>query len=188
MSEVLATLLGALIGAVGVLVGVVVQRHFERRDKSEEEAKHKRAVAKALLFEIKSFYRWYYRHLRPLLPLNLDLQTCLPPTISAPTAQFFAVYRANTETVGTFDDSVVELLVKFYGFAEWLLSAIKEYQTALAYELQLQHTVVPTSAPRKLLGEVQTIMLKADEAAVNAGRLLGGVAGVSGDPFAKIDD
>jgi hypothetical protein len=187
LSPVSATLLGALIGAVAVLAGVMIQRHFERREKSEEEARNKRAVAKALLFEIKSFYRWYYRHLRPLLK-DIDPQTCLPPTISAPTAQFFAVYRANTDTLGSFDDTAVKLVVSFYGFAEWLLSAIKEYQTALAYELQLQRTVVPNSAPRKLLGEVKTIMFKADEAAVNAGRLLGGVAGMSDDPFAKIDD
>jgi hypothetical protein len=183
-----ATLIGALIGALGVLVGVMIQRRSERRDKSKEEAKHKRAVAKALLFEIKSFYRWYFRHLRPLLPPNLDLETCLPPTISPPTAQFFAVYRANTDTVGTFDDTVVEVVVKFYGFAEWLLAAIQEYRTALAFELQLQHTVPAGSAPRKLLTQVQTIMFETDKAAVNAGRLLGNVAGLSGDQFAKIDD
>jgi hypothetical protein len=58
LSEVLATLLGALIGAVGVLVGVMVQRHFERRDKAEEDARRKRSVAKALFFEVKGFYYW----------------------------------------------------------------------------------------------------------------------------------
>jgi hypothetical protein len=59
---------------------------------------------------------------------------------------------------------------------------------ALAYELQLQQTVASNSAPLKLLGEVQAIMFKTDEAAVDAGRLLGGVAGISGDSFAKIPD
>ena len=173
---------------LALLAGATVQRHSERRDKSEEEAKRKRAVAKALLYEIKNFYHWYYRHLRPLLPPNLDLETCPPPTISAPTAQFFMVYRANMDTLGTLDDAVVELVVKFYGLAERLLAAIQEYRTALAFELQLQKNVPAGSAPRKLLREIQTIMFDTDRAAVNAGRSLGSVAGMSDDPFAKMDD
>jgi hypothetical protein len=100
--------------------------------------------------------------------------------------QFFAVYRANADTLGSFDDIVVEAVVRFYGLAEWLLSTIQEYGTALAYELQLQKTVVANSAPRKLLGQVRTIMFDADRAAVDAGRKLADVAGVPGDPFAKL--
>lgn len=183
-----ATLVGALIGAVAVLAGVMIQRRIDRRDKLEAEARRKCAVAKALLFEIKNFYRWYYRHLRPILPPDLNLETCHPPTVSAPTAQLFAVYRANTDTLGTFDDRAVEFVVRFYGLAEWLLATIQEYQTALAFELQFQHSVPSGSAPRKLLKQVQTLMFDTDKAAVNAGRLLANVAEISGDPFATIDD
>ena len=58
----------------------------------------------------------------------------------------------------------------------------------MAFELQLQKNVPAGSAPRKLLREIQAIMFDTDRAAVNAGRSLGSVAGMSDDPFAKIDD
>lgn len=160
---------------------MVIERYFDNR----EQARHKRAVATALVFEIKSFYRWYYRQLRPLK--DIDAQSSLPPTINAPTAQTFAVYRGNTDTLGSFDAPVVQQVVEFYGFAEWLLSTIQEYTAALVHELQLQKTVIPNSAPRKLLADIQTIMLKTDTAAVNAGQTLAKVAGID-DPFAKIGD
>jgi hypothetical protein len=180
--SIAATLFAAFIGAAAALSVVVIQRHLDQR----EEERHRRAVATALVFEIRSFYRWYYRQLRPLK--DIDAHTSLPPTINAPTAQTFAVYRGNTDTLGSFDAPVVQQVVEFYGFAEWLLSTIQEYTAALVHELQLQKTVIPNSAPRKLLGDIQEIMLKTDAAAVNAGRTLAKVAGMSDDPFAKIGD
>jgi hypothetical protein len=183
VSTVSATLLAALIGAAAALSIVVIQRYSDSR----ERVRHRRAVATALVFEIKSFYRWFFRHLRPIVK-DIDPKTCLPPTINAPSREVFAVYRANAGTLGTFDVSVVQQVVEFYGFAEWLLSTVREYTTALAHELQTQKTVIPESAPRRLLGDIQTIMFRTDEAAVNAGRMLGKVAGMSGDPFSKIGD
>src|ERR1700688_277267 len=53
-----------------------------------------------------------------------------------PTAEFFAVYRANAATLGNIDYTIVEQVERFYGLAEWLLSTIQEYRAALAYELQ----------------------------------------------------
>lgn len=182
MSAVSATLLAAFIGAATAVSVVVIQRYFDNR----EQARQKRAVATALVFEIKSLYRWYYRQLRPLK--DMDAQTCVPPTINAPTAPIFAVYRGNTDTLGSFDPAVVQRVVEFYGFTELLLSTIQEYTAALARELQLRGAVVPNSAPRKLLADIQTIMLETDAAAVEAGRMLGKVAGMSGDPFAKIPE
>jgi hypothetical protein len=111
LSAVSATLLAAFIGATSALAVVVIQRYFDNR----ERVRHKRAVATALVFEIKSFYRWYYRQLRPLK--DMDAQTCLPPTINAPTTQMFAVYHGNTDTLGSLDAPVVQQVVEFYGFA-----------------------------------------------------------------------
>jgi hypothetical protein len=180
--NIAATLFAAFIGAAAALSVVVIQRHFDQR----EQERHRRAVATALAFEIKSFYRWYYRQLRPLK--DIDAQTCLPPTMNAPTTQMFAVYRGNTDTLGRFEAPVVQQVVEFYGLAEWLLSTIQEYTSALAHELQLQKTIFPNTAPRKLLADIQTIMLKTDAAAVDAGRMLGKVAGMPDDLFAKIGD
>ena len=104
-----------------------------------------------------------------------------------PTAEFFAVYRANVGTLGNFDYTVVEQVVRFYGLAEWFLSTIQEYRAALAYELQREHSVAPNSAPRRLLKQIQTTMWDADRAAVDAGRILDGVADVQDDAFAKLN-
>ena len=76
--------------------------------------------------------------------------------------------------------------MEFYGFAELLISTIQEYTAALARELQLRGAADPNSAPRILLADIRTIMLKAEAAAVEAGRMLARVAGMSEDPFAKI--
>jgi hypothetical protein len=183
LSAVSATVLAAFIGAASGLSVLVIQRYLDNRDR----ARHRGAVATALVFEIKSFYRWFFRHLRPMLK-DVDVKTCRLPTFNAPTADMFVVYQGNTDTLGSFDKSVVQQVVQFYGFAELLLSTIREYTTALAHELQTQKAVMPDSAPRRLLGDIQTIMFKTDEAAVNAGRALAKVAGMSDDPFAKIGD
>lgn len=104
-----------------------------------------------------------------------------------PTAEFFAVYRANAGTLGNFDYTIVEQVERFYGLAERLLSTIQEYKAALAYELQREYSVAPNAAPRRLLKQIQTTMWDADRASVDAGRILGGVADVHDDAFAKLN-
>jgi hypothetical protein len=174
-----------VIGVVGVILGVVLGWGLSLIQRSYDERKQRRAVAKALMFEIVAFYRYYYRDLRPILK-DIDPESCLPPTISGPSAEFFAVYRANANTLGSFDDAVVEHVVRFYGLAEWLLSIIPEYGMALAHELQEVHSVAPNSAPRRLLKQIQKTMFEADTAAVEAGRKLAAVSSVKSDPFAKL--
>jgi hypothetical protein len=175
----------AVIGVVGVMLGVVLGWGLNLIQQTYERKKQRRTVAKAMMFEIVGFYRYYYRNLRPILQ-DIDPESCLPPTISAPTAEFFAVYRANAATLGSFDDTVVEDVVRFYGLAQWLLSTIREYGEALAYELQRENSVAPKSAPRRLLKQIQTTMWDTDRAAVDAGRKLSGIGGVISDPFAKL--
>ncbi len=180
-----------LVAGVIAFVAVVLQIRSSRRDverqlRADKEARaraeeaRKQAVARALLFEAVSFYTYYYRYLRPILD-RLDTESCLPPSISAPSSDFFAVYRGNAGFLGDFDHALIEKVVRFYGSAEWLFSSIREYTWNLDRELDRQKTVAAGSAPRKLLQQIQKLMYETDSAAVEAMRKLCEVAGVSFD-------
>jgi hypothetical protein len=183
----LMTLAAGVIAFIAVILQVRSSRRDLERQLREDKEAHaraeevrKQAVARSLLFEVVSFYTYYYRYLSPILD-GLDTESCLPPSVSAPSSDFFAVYRGNTDYLGGFDHALVEKIVRFYGRAEWLFTSIREYTWSLDRELERQKNVAAGSAPRKLLQQIQKLMYETDTAAVEAMKKLCEVAGVSFD-------
>src|ERR1700736_5168233 len=129
----LMTLVAGIIAFIAILLQIrSSRREMERRLNAEKEARaveekrQKEAVAKALLFEIANFYGFYRVHVRPSLD-RVDVENCMPPTLSAPGSDFFAVYHGSAGRLGAFEHMLVEKLVQFYGLAELLLTSIREY-------------------------------------------------------------
>ena len=183
----LMTLLAGIIAFVAILFQIRSSRreverqlHAEKEARALEEKRQKEAVARALLCEISSFYGYYRTRVRPVLD-RVDVDNCMPPTLSAPGEGFFAVYRGNAGNLGAFEHLLVEKVVRFYGFAELLLTSIRDYTWNLDRELERVKSVQPGSAPRKLLKQIQEVMYPADAAAIEALQKLCEVAGVSFD-------
>jgi len=183
----LMTLVAGIIAFVAILLQIrSSHREVESQLRADKEARttedeaRKQAVAKALLFEIVSFYRYYWNHLRPILD-RLDTHSCLPPSISAPSSDFFVVYRGNAGQLGAFDHILVEKAVRFYGLGEWLLSSVRAYMWSLDRELERQRFVATESAPRIMLKQIQDLMYETDSAAVEAMKKLCETTGISFD-------
>lgn len=158
------------------------QLDAERQARILESERQTRAVARALLFEIVNFYRYYRGHVRPLLD-PLDIETCLPPTLSAPSSDFFGVYQGSANQLGSFEPLLIEKVVRSYGLSAWLLSSIREYTLSLSRELERQHSVSQSSTPRKLLKQIKALMYETDGAAVAAMQELCKIASVPFDSF-----
>ena len=183
----LMTLLAGIIAFVAIVFQIRSSRreverqlHAEKDARALEEKRQKEAVARALLCEISSFYAYYRTRVRPVLD-RVDVDNCMPPTLSAPGAGFFAVYQGNAGTLGAFEHALVEKVVRFYGLAELLLTSIREYMWNLDRELERVKSMQPGSAPRKLLKQIQEVMYPADTAAIEALQKLCEIAGISFD-------
>lgn len=146
---------------------VNLQLDAERKTRTLESERQMQAVARALQFEIVNFYKYYRAHLLPLLD-NVDIESCQPPSFSAPDSDFFAIYKGSVSHIGSFEEVLVGKVVRSYGLSASLLSSIREYTFSLQRELDRQHYVAPASAPRKLLKQIRNLMYETDAAAVEA--------------------
>lgn len=168
------TLAAGVIAFVAVVIQVRSSRkevecqlEAERGERAQEFERQKQAVARALLFEIVNFYRYYFAHLRPLLD-PVDTEDCPLPSFGAPDSAFFAVYQGSANHLGAFERVLVEKVVRAYGLSAWLLSSIREYTWSVDRELERQKYVPRGSAPRILLKQIKTLMYEADALAVDA--------------------
>ena len=105
---------------------VKAQREAER----EEQERQKRAIAKALLFEVDDFYsnhlKGAYDHYR-----SFDIATGKLPGVTGMDHQPFAVYNGNTASLGIFSDEVVRSVVVFYDTARRHLSINRDFKEML---------------------------------------------------------
>jgi hypothetical protein len=107
------------------------QLKAERKARIEDADARRRAVAKAILFEIDHFYRFYIQDVLKLL--DNRLRAGLPPAIHTPGPRPFPVYWGNCSRLGDLDDRIVEAVVHSYGMAQGYVSALTEY--AARYDL-----------------------------------------------------
>lgn len=170
----LMTLVAGVVAFIAILLQISSSRRQVERQllaqkeaRALEEKRLRESVARALLCEIANFYGYYRTQVRPALD-RVDVENCMPPTLSAPGVGFFAVYCGNADTLGTFDHLLVEKVVQFYGLAELLLTSIRDYTWNLDREFERVRSVQPSSAPRRLLKQIQNIMYQVDSAAVEA--------------------
>lgn len=180
----LMTLVAGIIAFVAVLLqirssGNQIQQQLraDREARIQEEERHKRAVARAILFEILNFYVHYEKYVRPHIE-QVDAESCTPPTISAPEPNSFSVYRGNASTLGEFEQDAAEETVRFYGLAQRFLATVEDYSRSLELELQLYKGVGKGSAPRKHLSQMQELMHPMAVSAIDACRKLSGAAGL----------
>jgi len=119
-----------LIAGLIAFAAVQLQMWHQRRASRQEQENHKRAVAKALLFEVDDFYsnhlRGVYDHFR-----SFDGAIEKLPGVTGMAPRPFAVYDGNTESLGTLPDEVVRSVVVFYDTARRHLSMNRDYRELL---------------------------------------------------------
>jgi len=104
------------------------QLEVEKKTRSDELDRQKRAVAKAVLFEINNFYCYYVRDLQAFLK-EKDVENCKPFGMKSISSNAFPIYRGNAITVGVLEDDIVGSIVEFYSGAEVYLGTLRDYRT-----------------------------------------------------------
>ena len=113
------------------------QLEAERKVRAEETERQKRAVAKALLFEVDDFYS---NHLMGVYDRYRSFDGSIEklPGVTGMDRRPFAVYDGNTASLGAFSDEVVRSVVVFYDTARRHLSINRDYKELLR-EYQYGH-------------------------------------------------
>lgn len=119
-----------LIAGVLAFAAVQWQMWHQRRTSRQEQENHKRAIAKALLFEVDDFYsnnlRGVYDHYR-----SFDGAIEKLPGVTGMDRRPFAVYDGNTASLGILSDEVVRSVVVFYDTARRHLSINRDFKELL---------------------------------------------------------
>jgi hypothetical protein len=122
------------------------QLEAERKARTEETERQKKAVATALLFEIDGFYATYLRRPRDLLIEKEAAQDALPQFASIGPDQF-PIYRGNASKVGELPTECVRALVGFFQRAESIVSSLVDYASSLdrAREVESREASQPSN-------------------------------------------
>jgi hypothetical protein len=130
------TFIGGALALLGMWIqsrhadkGLKAQLDAERVARLEQDGRRKRALAKAILFEIDNFYRIYLRDPRPVL-MNVNAKDCgvgLLPVLKTPSDEPFPIMRSNGSTLGELHENYIRDIVRFYGEADAYLRTVKEY-------------------------------------------------------------
>jgi len=104
------------------------QLEVEKKTRSDELDRQKRAVAKAVLFEINNFYCYYVRDVQAFLR-EKNVESCKLLGIKSISPDPFPIYRGNAITVGVLEDDMVGNIVGFYSTAEAYLTTLRDYRT-----------------------------------------------------------
>jgi len=102
------------------------QMRTQRDAEREEQERQKKAVARAILFEIDDFYRYHVRGVRGYLEEIARKGGLLEVVRIAPS--MLAVYRGNTSRLGELPDEVVEVVVHFYSKAQQFFALREDYK------------------------------------------------------------
>ncbi len=133
--------LAVLLAAVIVLLAVFLawqsarreterQRQLDREIAGRERSRQKVALARALLFEVDSFYRHYLREVAGALAGSEDWEGHYPVVPWAPDPPF-PIYTANAGRVGELDEETLEELIYYYGAANAYVVLLRDYKTAM---------------------------------------------------------
>lgn len=98
-----------------------------KKGREEERELQRRAVAKAMLLEIDSFYREHVRSTRDALN-NWDPATGGLFDARSITAWPFPIFHGNAGSLGSLEDDLVTQIVHFYTAADVYVSLIRDYQ------------------------------------------------------------
>jgi Mg2+ and Co2+ transporter CorA len=133
----LMTIVAGIIAFVAVIIQIRSssrqvrdQIQAQREAEQEDKERQKRAVAKALLFEIDDFYLNHLRgvddHYR-----NFDGAMEKLPGVTGMDIRPFAVYDGSTPSLGTLSDEVVKSVVVLYDTARFHLLTVRDYKEML---------------------------------------------------------
>jgi hypothetical protein len=143
--------------AAGILAFVAVQLQMrdQRRTLREEQETQKRAVAKAILFEIDGFYRYHLRGLRDYLK-SFDLERQMPlPVVKPIETNPFSIYEGNAGRLGELEPEVLQAVVEFYNAAGRHVSTRAAWKASIEGILAGRNNAVEQEATRRLATEIQ---------------------------------
>jgi len=110
--------------------GLAKQLEAERTAQLEDTARRRRAVAKALIFEIDNFYRIYlsgpYKALKDVDPNSCEVSRL--PALKTPSENPFPVYKSNADSIGDLDEREVRNIVRYFGEADSYIRTLREYR------------------------------------------------------------
>lgn len=111
-------------GAAGAVLAVIIDRHIERKNRSTEETRQLRNIAKALALEIDEFTRYCELLVRSLK--GVSRQTARQIPLELPPSNAFPVYAANGDRIGEFQTDETAAVVAFFSSAERIISTVRE--------------------------------------------------------------
>jgi hypothetical protein len=159
------TFVGGALALLGMWIqsrhadkGLQRQLNAERQAREQERARRKRALARAILFELDNFYRIYLRDPRPVL-LAVDAKACAVgqlPAFRTPGDDPFPIMRSNASELGELDERYIRDIVRFYGEADAYLRTAREYSQHFGKLVLEGSTYLPVNfMTRSCLGQLQ---------------------------------
>jgi len=137
------------------LINLERQLGVEEKTRSENSDRQKRALAKAVLFEINNFYCYYVRDVQAFLK-EKDVENCKLLGIKSISPDPFPIYRGNAITVGVLEDDLVGNIVGFYSTAEAYLSTLRDYKAESERYYQNSGNLVAEEKARTFLTQMKS--------------------------------
>lgn len=155
--EAWATVLAALIGAGAALLVLIIQRYLESKANLREQIRQRRAVTRAILVEIDTFYRYHFREPCRFLE-TVDPFTCELPLIKSLDANPFPVYQGNTGRLGELDEEAAESIIRFYEGAKSQVVTMHTYKGARERYLRDENPDVSEAEARTSLRQMKDVL------------------------------
>lgn len=151
------TLIAGVIAFVAVIIQIrssskQLREQVASYDRAslEERERRNRAVAKGILFEIDSFYRYYLRDLRDYLE-KFDTVSGKLPFIKPNVPGLFGVFNGNTGEIGGLDEEALEAIVRFYSLAGSHWASLQRCATAIERVYRAENVEVEDDVARTIL-------------------------------------
>ena len=163
------TLDGLMTLVAGIIAFMAVEHQIKvQRDASkQEDITRNRALAKAILFEIDSFYRLYIVDLPggfakkdPKADKLIGMKSISPDP--------FPIYHANAGKLGGLNEQTIAEVVRFYSFADAYIHTISEYKTQSERYYAGENPVVSEEIARFYWGQLKDALPELVERAYTA--------------------
>jgi hypothetical protein len=153
------------------------QRQLDREIAARERGRQKVALARALLFEVDSFYRHYLREVAEAL-LGSEGAEEQYPVAKGMAGEPFPIYTANASRLGELDEETLEELIYYHGAAKAYIALLRDYQWAMERVLRREAMELAIPEARLHLSRIREVLPELIASTANLCRKLSEIAGV----------
>lgn len=162
----LMTLLAGIIAFAAVIIQIrssskqlKKQLNAQRQSDLEEDERQKRAVAKAILYEIDDFARYHFADRPKFFEHEVPPHAKLP-VMKVVNPKSLAVFKANAGRLGQLDDGAVKAIIDFYGAAETYQSLSRAYAEVSEIVHRGTYIILEREFALAILGELRELFPK----------------------------